>query len=216
MSITTIAPAILSTNPTEYKQIVQEYFPFAKRVHIDVSDGTLTKNLTIPESGIWWPRGWTVDIHMMSAKPSAHLDMLIKLHPSLVIFHAEASEDLMPIIDAVKQNGMKVGVAIVKNVYPGSIKTILNAVDHALIFSGDLGKQGGEADFMQLEKVNLIQQIHQGIEIGWDGGANLDNVRFITHGGVDVINVGSGIAKAPNKQEMYEQLLKETENEAPI
>ena len=216
MAITTIAPSILSNNPTEYKEIIKRYFPFTKRAHIDISDGTLTPNVTINESAVWWPKGWVCDIHMMTAEPSKHIDTLIKLHPNLVIFHAEAREDLLPIFETLKQNGMKVGVAIVKNVYPGSIKAILSAADHALIFSGNLGQYGGTADLLLGEKVALIQDIHKGIEIGWDGGANLDNVRQLTHIGVNVINVGSAISKAEDPQKVFEEMNKETEKEDPI
>ena len=91
MAITTIAPTILTNNPNEYNDIVKKYFNFAKRVHIDISDGTLTDAKTISETAVWWPKGWTVDIHMITATPSAHLDNLIKLKPNLVIFHAEAN-----------------------------------------------------------------------------------------------------------------------------
>ena len=53
MAITTIAPTILSSNPTEYKEIIKKYYPFAKRVHIDISDGTLTEKTTLHESAVW-------------------------------------------------------------------------------------------------------------------------------------------------------------------
>ncbi len=216
MAITTIAPTILETSPTAYKAKVEMLYPFAKRVHVDISDGTLTTNTTINETAVWWPKGWTVDIHMMTAEPSKHIENLIKLHPNLVIFHAEAREDLLPIFETLKQAGIKVGVAIVKSVYPGSIKAILNAADHALIFSGTLGKQGGTADLLLGEKVELIRDIHSGIEIGWDGGANLENVRQITHLGITVINVGSAISNAEDPAKVFEAMNKETENEDPI
>lgn len=216
MAISIVAPSILTKNPTEYKEIVQKYHPFVKRVHIDISDGTLSPETTINETACWWPKGWEVDIHMMTANPAAHVDNLIKLHPNLVIFHAEAKDDLLPIFDTLKENGMKVGVAIVKGVYPPSIKAILEAADHAMIFSGNMGQYGGTADTLLLEKVPLIQEIHKGIEIGWDGGANLENLRTLVHGGVTVINVGSAIANAPDQQKMYETLMLETEKEDPI
>ncbi len=216
MAITTIIPTITETTPTEYKARVEMLYPFSKRVHIDISDGTLTPNTTIDETAVWWPKGWTVDIHMMVAEPSKHLDNILKLHPNLVIFHAEARDDLLPIFDKLKQNGIKVGVAIIKNVYPGSIKAILNAADYALIFSGTLGKQGGTADLLLGEKVALIQDIHQNIEIGWDGGANLDNVRQIAHIGVTAINVGSAITNAQIPAKAFEELNEEIEKEDPI
>jgi ribulose-phosphate 3-epimerase len=153
---------------------------------------------------------------MMTANPAAHVDNLIKLHPNLVIFHAEAKDDLLPIFDTLKQNGMKVGVALVKSVYPPSIKAVLEAADHAMIFSGEMGKYGGNADILLLEKIPIIREIHNGIEIGWDGGANLENIRTLVHGGVTVVNVGSAIANAPDQQKMYAALMAETEKEDPI
>ncbi len=216
MAISIVAPTILTQNPTEFKEKVQKYHPFTKRAHIDISDGTLSPNLTINETACWWPKSWQVDIHMMTANPAAHIDNIIKLHPNLVIFHAEAKDDLLPIFDTIKQNGMKVGVAIVKSVYPPSIKAVLEAADHALIFSGNMGQYGGTADTLLLEKIPLIQEIHRGIEIGWDGGANLDNIRTLVHGGVTVVNVGSAIAKADDPQKVYAAMMAETEKEDPI
>lgn len=216
MAISIVAPTILTENPTKFKEVVQKYHPFTKRAHIDISDGTLTPNLTINETAVWWPKGWTVDIHMMTARPSLHIDNLIKLHPNLVIFHAEASEDLLPIFDTLKQNGMKVGVAIVKSIYPPSIKAVLESADYALIFSGNMGQYGGEADLLLLEKVPLIREIHRNIEIGWDGGANLENVRTLVHGGVTVINAGSAISNAEDPQKAYDAMMAETLKEDPI
>ena len=216
MPITTIAPSILTNSPTQYKEIIKKYYPFVRRAHIDISDGTLSSNVTINETAVWWPKGWTVDLHMITKKPSVHIENIIKLHPNLVIFHAEASENLLPIFDILKQNGMRVGVAIVKGVYPGAIKPILNAADHAMIFSGRLGEYGGEADLLLAEKAELISDIHHGIEVGWDGGANLENIRPIMHAGVHVINVGSAIAKADDPAQMYALLNAETEKEEPL
>ena len=213
MPITVIAPTILSANPTEYKEIIKRYYPFAKRAHIDVSDGTLTNKKTIHESAVWWPKGWTVDIHMITAEPAKHVDDLLKLHPNLVIFHAEARDDLLPIFDALKQSGIRVGVAVVKGVYPGSIKTILKAADHALIFSGTLGEYGGTANLLLAEKASLIDDIHKGIEIGWDGGANIENTKYLTHSGITVINVGSALSKSTDPEKVFAALNAETEKE---
>ncbi|MBR3164266.1 hypothetical protein IKF15_03130 [Candidatus Saccharibacteria bacterium] len=216
MALKIVAPTILTSSPAEYKEIIKRYYPFAKRVHIDISDATLAPTTTITPAHIWWPKGWTVDVHMMTATPSKYLEVLLKLHPNLVIFHAEAKEDLLPTMEKLQQSGIKVGVCIIKNIYPGNIKTILDAADHALIFSGSLGQYGGEADLLLLEKADLIQQGHPDIEIGWDGGANVDNIRHIAQGGVSVVNVGSALAKADNPQAVFEKLSTEIDNEEPF
>jgi ribulose-phosphate 3-epimerase len=216
MAITTIAPTILTNDPNEYNDIVKKYFNFAKRVHIDISDGTLTDATTISETAVWWPKGWTVDIHMITATPSAHIDNLIKLKPNLVIFHAEANEDLLPIFQKLHEAGIKTGIAIIKSVYPGNVKNLINESDYVLIFSGDLGKYGGKAEPLLFEKAALIRDIKTAIEIGWDGGANEENIHLITHAGVDVINVGSAIAKAEDCAAAFNKLNKLTEKEEAV
>ena len=153
---------------------------------------------------------------MMTLSPSAHIDNLIKIHPNLVIFHAEANDDLLPIFDRLKQNDIKAGVAIVKNVYPGNIKQLLNAADYALIFSGTMGQYGGKADLLLLEKVALIREIHKTIEIGWDGGANISNIRALAHADLDVINVGSAIALAPDPAEMFQERVAEIDKNGVV
>ena len=82
MAVPIVAPTITTANPTEYKEIIKKYYSFTKRIHIDASDGTLSPNMPtlMSETAIWWPKGWQVDIHLMSAEPGNHLDNLIKLH----------------------------------------------------------------------------------------------------------------------------------------
>jgi len=78
-----------------------------------------------------------------------------------------------------------------------------------MIFSGDLGKFGGTASMMQLEKIRLIKKIKPDVEIGWDGGVKIDNAYTISKGGVDVLNVGGEIANSPTPAETYNELVKE-------
>lgn len=204
-----IVPAILATDISQFRRYIEVYNGFAKRIQIDITDGEFAQNQTIDESNIWWPQEKTLcDVHMMVSTPSQHLPSLVKINPSLCIFHCEASEDLLPVFDQLKANGIKTGVAFLQQTYPGSAraKQYLAVADHAMIFSGKLGLQGGKADLLQTEKVDIIRSINPNIEIGWDGGANLLNVRALAHSGIDVINVGSAISHAPNAAEMFKEL----------
>jgi ribulose-phosphate 3-epimerase len=207
----TIVPAILESDPARYKALIESYNTFAKRVQIDISDGEFAPTKTLPETQTYWPKQWQVDMHMMVIQPSAHLDTLLKLQPSLVIFHAETQEDLLPLFATLKKSGIKTGVAILKHTFPGSIKPILDVVDHALIFGGDLGKQGAVADLLLLEKVHIIRNLKPDLEIGWDGGATIQNIRTIAQSGLDVINVGSALATAPDPAATMKALEEESE-----
>ena len=212
-----IAPAILATNPDEYKAQVEAIFPFAERVHIDVTDGDFTPNLTLPETQISWPQEWKVDIHMMVAHPSEHIDTIIQLNPNMVIFHAEVEEDLVPIFERLKNETMiKPGLALLRSTVPETVAPAIQAAEHILIFSGNLGEMGGRASMMQLEKIRLIKEINSNVEIGWDGGANLSNVFNLTQSGVDVVNVGSAIMNSQNPERSYKQMEAEINRKGAI
>ena len=148
---------------------------------------------------------------MMVKNPSLYIPSIIAIKPSLCIFHAECDENLLPIFEQLSQAGIKTGVAILRSTFPGNIKPYIEASDHVLIFGGSLGQQGGEANLVQLEKVSIIKEIDPNVEIGWDGGANLENIRAIAHAGIDIINVGSAISRADNTEDAYKTLLAETE-----
>ena len=212
-----ITPAILATNPEEYKEQVEKIFPFVERVHIDVTDGEFAPNLTLPETQIWWPQEWKVDIHMMVARPSEHIDAIIQLNPNMVVFHSEVEEDLVPIFERLKNETMiKPGLALLRSTVPETVAPAIKAAEHILIFSGNLGEMGGVANMMQLEKIRLIKAINSNVEIGWDGGANLSNVFNLTQSGVDVVNVGAAIMQAQDPEQAYHQMETEINRKGAI
>lgn len=204
-----VAPALLAETPDDYKVMVERIHTFAQRVHIDICDGEFAPTFTIGAAQAWWPESWTVDIHAMVARPSDHLETLISLKPSTIIFHAEASEDIVPVLTHVKKFGIKAGVALLKPTVPATVAKAIETADHVMIFSGELGKYGGTASLMQLEKVRLIRAIRQDIEIGWDGGVTIENAYSLAQGGIDVLNVGGTLAQAEDPAATYQTLVNE-------
>ena len=211
-----IVPTILCETEDDYKATVERLHPFAQRVHIDLTDGEFAPTFTVGVNQIWWPQEWEVDIHAMVAHPSQYVDALIQMKPATVIFHVETSEDLTPIIAKLKQAGIKAGVALLKPTVPSTVQSYIESADHVLVFSGELGHYGGTASLMQLEKVRLIRNIHPEVEVGWDGGANTENVFSLAQGGVDVVNCGGAINKAADPTEAHKQLVNEINKHAVI
>jgi len=205
-----IVPTILTNDKNLYRKQYEDYSKFTKRIQVDICDGTFAPSQTIDVSNCWWQEGWAaMDLHMMVMNPSAHLPAILKIKPSLVIFHAESGENLLSVFATLKQARIKCGVALMKQTYPGRVAPYLQAADHCLIFAGTLGQQGGEADMMQIEKVPLIKAIAPNIEIGWDGGVDMTNVRALAHSDINILNVGSAIIKAEDPKKAFEDLSEE-------
>lgn len=142
----------------------------------------------------------------MYEHPVDFMEPILSLRPNLVIIHAEAEGELEQFMQHLRSNGIKTGVALLQETSVASVAELLKLADHALIFSGTLGSYGGTADLALLSKVEEIRALHPDIEIGWDGGANMETVETLARGGVDVINVGGAIQRATNPQDVFESL----------
>lgn len=211
-----IVPAILTDNKQDFRTQVERINTFTRRVQIDVTDGVFAPTQTLDVTNIWWPKNWHTDLHLMAKNPSEHLDTILKLNPALCILHAEASEDLTPTITTLKNAGIKIGIALLPQTYPGNVKPYIDTADHVLIFAGQLGVQGSPADLMQMEKIPLIRNMKPEVEIGWDGGANASNIRALAHADLDIINVGSIISRASDPAEAYQSLVAEIDKNGVV
>jgi ribulose-phosphate 3-epimerase len=211
-----IAPAILAENLEQYKEQIDKVSSFTERAHIDVSDGIFAPSVTVKPDEIWWPENWEVDIHAMIMNPTEYLQTLISLKPSMVIIHAEAQGELGSVMQTFKQYDIKAGIALLRHTVPQDVEQLIKLADHVMVFTGDLGRYGGKASLMQLEKVRLIKQINPMAEIGWDGGVAIDNAYTLTQGGVNVLNSGGAIQQAPDAKVAYDLLVQEINKKGVI
>lgn len=204
-----IAPAILAENAQQYKEQVDRITGFAERVHIDLTDGEFAPTVTVGIPELWAPEGWTIDIHAMVNKLDEYVPKLITLRPHLIIIHAEAKGDVLGALKEIKRSGIMAGLALLRPTVPQTVEELIKEAEHVLIFSGELGKFGGTASLMQLEKIRLVKMINPNVEIGWDGGVMVDNAYSLVQGGVNILNVGGTIQKATDPPAMFAKLQQE-------
>lgn len=199
-----ICPTITAETPDEYRAQMERVEPFATRLHVDVADGQFAPRKLINFSDIWWRGNRTIDLHVMYERPLEHAEILLALQPRLIIVQAEADGNFLNFSKHLRAHGIEIGVALLPRTTVETIKPALEFIDHVLIFSGNLGYQGGsEADLGLLDKVKQIRGLKPQIEIGWDGGVNDRNITQIAQAGVDVINVGGFIAGADDPAQAY-------------
>jgi ribulose-phosphate 3-epimerase len=142
----------------------------------------------------------------MYKQPFVYVENFLALGPQLVIIHAEAEGDFNQFASLLHAHGVEVGVALLATTPTSLIESSLASIDHVLVFSGNLGYYGGQADLNLLSKVQRLKSLKPQLEIGWDGGVNDTNARALADGGVDVLNVGSYISRADNPDEAYATL----------
>jgi ribulose-phosphate 3-epimerase len=203
-----VCPTITAVNKGEYLVQLKSLTKFAPRIHIDVSDGSLAPRELLGIGSMRWPHKTLADIHVMSRHPHAELAIAAELKPNLVIIHAEAKTDLKAAAEELHNKKIKAGLALLPETQVGPLSELISHYfDHVLIFSGNLGYQGGSsADLGLLAKVKALMYLKPTIEIGWDGGINDQNISFIANSGVSVINVGGYISRAKSKKAAYVKL----------
>jgi ribulose-phosphate 3-epimerase len=202
-----ICPTVLATDAHDFRLQVERIKPFAKRLQIDLTDGTLTSSKTVGLSHIWWPQGVKADLHLMYRNPVLHLKEIIDLKPHLAIVHAEAEGNFVNFAKVMHKFQIKVGVALLPKTQVEDIQPALEYIDHLLIFSGNLGSFGGTADAGLLAKAQAAKELKPQLEMGWDGGVNDQNAHLLAAGGIDVLNVGGFIQQASDPSDAYATLL---------
>lgn len=202
----TICPTVTAFDEHEYKGQLLRLKPFANRIHIDLMDGVFAPTVSPSLDHVWWPHEFTVDIHLMYQNPMDHLERLIHLRPHMVVVHNEAHVHHMHFAAELHIAGIKAGLAVLQDTPIEYAYQIMHSFDHVLVFSGDLGHHGGQADMGLIDKVHKIKEHHPEVEIGWDGGINEQNARQLVDAGVEVLNVGGFIQNSSQPQDAYATL----------
>jgi ribulose-phosphate 3-epimerase len=201
-----ICPAILAHDEKQYREQIEKIVHLAHRIQIDLSDGIFSRPKTITPEQTWWPAGFKADIHLMYKDPLSVLKAILPHKPHLIIIHAESDGDFNQLADMCKKNSVKVGVALLAETPADSIASALSLIDHVLIFSGNLGEYGGQANLGLLSKVEYLKSRKLELEIGWDGGVKDQNIAQLINGGVEVLNVGGYIQKASDPARAFSTL----------
>ena len=202
-----VCPTITATNPHEYRAQLERVQALSQRIHVDLMDGTFASPRSVSLHELHWPEQQIIDLHVMYQHPARYLASIAALQPYLVILHAEADGDFMAMAEKLHSRNIRVGVALLAPTPAASIIPALEVIDHVLIFSGNLGHQGGSvADLHLLAKGHELRAHKPELELGWDGGINASNIGQLAQAGIDVLNVGGFIQHALHPAEAYATL----------
>jgi ribulose-phosphate 3-epimerase len=202
-----ICPTVTAYSKDEYKNQMDKILHLGHRIQIDLTDGEFTKEKTVSPEDAWWPVGFLADLHLMYKNPIDAIHKILEHKPNLIIIHAEAEGSFDEVAELCGRAGVKVGAALLQDTPAETLQPVLDRLDHVLIFSGNLGYQGGSsADLGLLEKAKKLKQLKPDLEIGWDGGVSDQNVAELILGGVDVLNVGGYIQNSDNPEKAYKTL----------
>lgn len=169
-------------------------------IHLDVMDGSFVPNISFGPSVIKSVRPVTdkiFDVHLMIDEPIRFLQDYKACGTDVVTVHAEACKHLHRTISAIKEMGMKAGVALNPATPLSALDYVMEDVDMILIMSVNPGFGGQTFIPATLGKIRETRKMlnAHGLEtdIQVDGGVTLQNAASILDAGANILVAGSAV-----------------------
>ena len=188
--------------------------------HIDVMDGKFVEKNTNEimqeyANSIKQISNLPLDVHLMVEDVKAYVDAYLPFEPNIITFHLETcknKEEVLEVINYIKSNNVKVGIAIKPDTKIEEIYEYLPLVHLVLVMTVEPGKGGQKLIPETIQKVRAIKQYIKDnkidIDVEVDGGINLENKEELKKAGADILVIGSCIINSNDYKERIETIKK--------
>ena len=210
-----IAPSILSADfgnlERDCEMINQSK---ADWFHIDIMDGVFVPNISFGMpvlKSINEHAKKPLDVHLMIVNPEKYIEKFAKLGSDILTVHYEVCMNNMhEVINGIKKNGMKAGIAINPNTDTNVLEKFINDIDLVIVmgvFPGFSGQSFIEETYQRcFEAKELVVKYDSSALIEIDGGVTVHNAKKLIDNGADVLVSGSHVFKANNPTEIIQKL----------
>jgi ribulose-phosphate 3-epimerase len=209
-----IAPSILSADFANIQRDVEMINQSnADWFHVDIMDGVFVPNISFGfpvVSAIKKHATKPLDVHLMIVEPDRYLEQFKNAGADILTVHLEACTHLHRTVSAIKQLGMKAGVALNPHTNVSLLEDILKDIDLVCLMSVNPGFGGQkfiENTYDKIKKLRAMataQNTELLIEI--DGGVGQHNLSALVQAGADVLVAGNAVFAAEDPAGMITTL----------
>jgi len=209
-----IAPSILNCDFTNLKEsiwLVEK--AGVDMLHLDIMDGHFVPNISFGPQIVKSIKKITklpLDVHLMIENAEKFISIFARAGARIITVSAEACINLREGIEAIKKEGLEVGVALKPQTPVESLLNYLNQIDMALLMTVEPGFGGQKFVSSVLPKIahlrDYISKNRLDVDIQVDGGIDLNTARLTVDNGANILVAGEYIFGSPDPRKAIADL----------
>jgi ribulose-phosphate 3-epimerase len=209
-----VAPSILASDFARLGDQVEEVMDAGARViHVDVMDGHFVPPISIGAlivdalRELVHDRGGALEVHLMVERPERRIEDFAGAGADSIIVHWEATPHVNYALQAVRDAGLHVGLALNPATPPDVVAGVTDELDHVLCMTVNPGWGGQDYIASSTAKVRRLRELlGPEVPIEVDGGIAAETARLTRDAGATLFVAGSSIFGSDDPASAYTEI----------